>query len=53
MVETLFACAVPSQDHDLSKTDIPVVPEYIRETNFKDNKFGTVRRETTLKQFSR
>ena len=30
-----------------------MVPEFVRETNFMDNKFGTVRRESTLKQFSR
>ena len=53
LVETLFRCAMPTSDRELSKTDCPVIPEYIRETNFKDNKFGTVRRETTLKQFSR
>ena len=53
LVETLFRCATPTSDRELSKTDIPVVPEYIRETNFRDNRFGTVRRETTLKQFSR
>ena len=53
IVETLFRCAAPNKDRELCKTDCPVVPEYIRETNFKDNRFGTLRRETTLKQFSR
>jgi len=53
LVETLFRCVNPSSDRGLSKSDCPVIPEYIRETNFKDSKFGTVRRETTLKQFSR
>ena len=49
LVETLFRCATPSSDREMSKSDCPIVPEYIRETNFKDNRFGTVRRETTLK----
>ena len=53
LVETLFRCATPTSDRELSKSDCPVVPEYTRETNFKDNRFGTVRRETTLKQFNR
>ena len=53
LVETLFRCAMPTQDRELSKTDCPVIPEFVRETNFRDNRFGTVRRETTLKQFSR
>ena len=53
MVETLFRCATPASDRELNRTDCPVVPEYIRETNFRDSKFGTVRRETTLKQFTR
>lgn len=52
LVETLFRCTSPTTDNKLSKTDCPVIPEYTRETNFKDNKFSTVRRETTLKQFS-
>ena len=49
LVETLFRCATPTSDRELNKTDCPIVPEYIRETAFKDSKFGTVRRETTLK----
>lgn len=53
VVEVLFRCATPSNDRELNKTDTPIVPEYIRETNFRDNKFGTVRRETTVKQFGR
>ena len=53
LVETLFRCAQPTSDNRLSKLDCPVIPEYTRETNFKDNKFSTVRRESTLKQFSR
>jgi len=53
LVETLFRCATPQSERELSMSDCPVVPEYTRENNFKDNKFGTVRRETTLKQFSR
>ena len=52
LVETLFRCTSPTTDNKLSKTDCPVIPEFTRETNFKDNKFSTVRRETTLKQFS-
>jgi hypothetical protein len=53
LVETLFRCVTPTSDRELGKNDCPVIPEYIRETNFKDNKFSTVRRETNLKQFSR
>ena len=53
LVETLFRCAMQTQDRELSKTDCPVIPEFVRETNFRDNRFCTVRRETTLKQFSR
>ena len=53
LVETLFRCATPTSDRELSRSDCPVIPEFTRETNFRDNRFGTVRRETTLKQFSR
>ena len=53
IVETLFRCCNPSQDHELGRHDIPTIPEFIHETNFKDSKLGTLRRETNFKQFSR
>ena len=53
IVETLFRCSVPVQDRELCRNDIPTIPEFIHETNFKDNKLGTLRRESNFKQFNR
>ena len=49
VVETLFRCSAPVQDRELCRNDIPTIPEFIHETNFKDNKLGTLRRESNFK----
>ena len=49
IVETLFRSSTPVQDRELCRNDIPTIPEFIHETNFKDSKLGTLRRETNFK----
>jgi len=52
-VEVLYRCIDQTGSKDLTKADMPLIPEYIRETNFRDNKFGTMKRESNFQQFNR
>lgn len=53
-IEVLFRVNnQPSDPSVVQKLDIPNVPEYFRETNFKDNKFGTLKRDSNLRIFER
>ena len=53
VVETLFRCSNPESDRKLQSSDLPTVPTYVRETNFKDNRFVTQRRESNIKSFNK
>jgi len=43
----------PSDASMLNKNEITNVPEFFRETNFKDNKFGTLKRDSNYRIFER
>ena len=44
------AAAAPGS---LMKNDLPTIPEFFRETNFRDAKMGTLKRDTNLRMFDR
>jgi hypothetical protein len=37
----------------ISKQEVLSIPEFVRETSFKDCKFGTLKRDTNLRMFDR
>ena len=43
----------PTGTSTISKGEIPSVPEFYRETKFKDNKMGTLRRDSTFDQLDK
>lgn len=54
-VDVLFRCNDSKSQTDLSlrKNDLFTVPEYHRESTFRDNYVGTLRRESCFHQFNR
>jgi hypothetical protein len=53
IVETIFRCSNPESDKKITSSDLPIIPTFIRENNFADNKLITQRRETNLQSFNR
>ena len=60
MVDCLFRCnesRYDSQKKDdfegIKKNDLVTVPEFYKEGTFRDNQLGTLRRESSFKQFNR
>lgn len=53
-VEILFR-SVDSRNgvESLRKNDLMTVPEFLKETTFRDGYIGTIRRESSFKQFNR
>jgi hypothetical protein len=43
----------PTGSSTITKPEIPSVPEFFRETKFKDRRFGTLKRDTNLGLFNR
>ena len=52
-VEVLYRALPLSENGSIGKQDIPSVPEFFRETSFKDNRFGTIKRDSILRMFDR
>lgn len=53
VVESLFRCLESKNGAELKRSDLLTVPEFYRETTFRDGYVGTLRRESCFRQFSR
>lgn len=53
-IDILFRCNDSKNGIEgIRKNDIITVPEFFKETTFRDNQLGTLRRESCFKQFNR
>lgn len=52
-IDTLFRSSNPESDKKLSSNDLPEIPQFIRETNFSDNKYTTQSRQSNFQSFNR
>lgn len=53
-VDIVFRCDDSRRETEgYGKNEITIVPEFLKETTFQNNLLGTIRRESSFKQFNR